>query len=230
MTLLDTTVGMPPLPSGVHNPDSIILTVMLAMFIVMGLNAPHIRHIVSTFFTDLVSHRQRANIFDDHSTAADTRILLLMLLQTSVMEGIMLAGWSGGTDISSYALNAAILSGVATAFNIFSYAACATVGYVFTSPQNAGLWRHTLNASQCVLGIALLIPAAVSSIWPGNPIWIYIVGLAMYILVRICYVFKGISFFYSSPFSIFYFILYLCALEIIPVIAVGSVALMMVAK
>lgn len=42
MTLLDTTVGMPVLPSGVHSPDSIILTVLLVMFIVMGLNTPQI--------------------------------------------------------------------------------------------------------------------------------------------------------------------------------------------
>lgn len=230
MRLLDTTVGMPVLPSGVHSPDSIILTVLLVMFIVMGLNTPHLRYIASTFFSDLVTHRQRANIFDEHSTTADTRILLLMLILTSVMEGIMLAGWSSGTDSDGYALNAAILSGVAVAFNVFSYIACATVGYTFTSPQNASLWRHTLNSSHAVLGIGLLIPAAASAIWPGNPSWIYLIGLAMYILVRICYIFKGFSFFYSSTLSIFYFILYLCALEIIPVIAVGSVALIMAAR
>lgn len=227
MTLIDTAVGMPSLPSGVHNPDSVILTILLAMFVVMGINTPHLRHIVSTFFSDLISRRQRANIFDEHSTAADTRILLLMLIQTSVMEGILLAGWCAGNDSGAYVLNTALLSGIAVAFNTFSYVACATIGYVFTSPQNAGQWRHTLNASQGVLGIGLLIPAAASAIWPGNPVWIYAVGLAMYILVRICYVFKGFSFFYRNTLSSFYFILYLCALEIIPVIAVGHTALML---
>ena len=45
--------------------------------------------------------------------------------------------------------------------------------------------------------------------------------------MRMCYIYKGISFFYNNILSSFYFILYLCALEIIPVIVVGRAALLL---
>ena len=217
-------IGMDMHPSGVHTPDNIILSVILALFVIMGLNASHLRHIVSTFFADLLSHRSRANIFDVHNTASDTRIILLMLVQTSIFEGILLAGWSStvATSDMAYASRAGILSAIAAIFNLFSYIASSTVGYVFTTPQNASLWRHTLITSQGILGISLLIPTTVSVLWTDNPAWIYISGISLYILMRMCYIYKGISFFYNNILSSFYFILYLCALEIIPVIvAIG---------
>lgn len=223
----EVAVGMPPVPSGVHIPNDIALAVLLAIFVAMGLNTHHLRHIAATFFSDLASRRQRANIFDLHNTTADTRTFILMAILTSVMEGILLAGWSTGSGNDAYLEHAVILSGIAIAFNLFSYTACATIGYTFTTPQNASQWRHTLNASQVVLGIGLIIPATLSVISSDNPTWIYVVGLILYISVRICYIFKGISFFYSNLLSYFYFILYLCALEIIPVIAVVHGALML---
>lgn len=223
----EAAVGMTPVPSGVHIPDDIALAVLLAMFVAMGLNTHHLRHITATFFSDLASRRQRANIFDLHNTTADARTFTLMMVLTSAMEGILLAGWSTGSGNDAYLKHAAILSGIAIAFNLFSYASCATVGYTFTTPPNASQWRHTLNASQVVLGIGLIIPATLSVISPDNPAWIYVASLILYISVRICYIFKGFSFFYSNLLSYFYFILYLCALEIIPVIAVVHAALML---
>ena len=111
-------IGMDMHPSGVHTPDNIILSVILALFVIMGLNASHLRHIVSTFFADLLSHRSRANIFDVHNTASDTRIILLMLVQTSIFEGILLAGWSStvATSDMAYASRAGILSAIAAIF------------------------------------------------------------------------------------------------------------------
>lgn len=227
MTLLTAAIGLNAEPSGVHTPDNIILSVILALFVVMGLNAPNLRHIISTFFTDLVSRRQRANIFDIHNTAADARMILLMMIQTSVFEGVLLAGWVTADGSNSYPLCVAALTGVAVIFNTFSYVACATVGYVFTTPENAGLWRHTLSTSQGLLGIGLLIPATISVLWAGDQSWAYISAILLYGIARMCYIFKGISFFYNNVLSSFYFILYLCALEIIPVLAVVHTAVVL---
>lgn len=224
MTLLNAAIGLNTEPSGVHTPDNIILTVILALFVVMGLNAPNLRHITASFFADLVSRRQRANIFDIHNTAADARMILLMLIQTSVFEGVLLAGWVTTDGSTGYPLCVAAMTGVAAAFNTFSYVACATVGYVFTTPENAGLWRHTLSTSQGLLGIGLLIPATISVLWAGDQWWAYISAAILYVMARMCYIFKGISFFYTNVLSSFYFILYLCALEIIPVLAVVHTA------
>lgn len=220
MTLLTTAIGLTAEPSGVHTPDNIVLTVILALFVVMGLNAPNLRHITTTFFSDLVSRRQRANIFDIHNTASDARMILLMMIQTSIFEGVLLAGWVTPDSSTNYLVCAGALTGIAVVFNTFSYVACATIGYVFTTPENAGRWRHTLSTSQGLLGIGLFIPATLSVLWAGDQYWAYISAIILYVVARMCYIFKGISFFYNNVLSSFYFILYLCALEIIPILAV----------
>ncbi|MDE6544445.1 MAG: DUF4271 domain-containing protein [Muribaculaceae bacterium] len=227
MTLLTAAIGLNAEPSGVHTPDNIILSVILALFVVMGLNAPNLRHITTSFFSDLVSRRQRANIFDIHNTAADARMILLMMIQTSVFEGVLLAGWVTADGSANYQLCVAVLTGVAVVFNTFCYLACATLGYVFTTPENAGLWRHTFSTSQGLLGIGLLIPATISVLWAGDQSWAYISAIILYVVARMCYIFKGISFFYNNVLSSFYFILYLCALEIIPVLAVVHTAVVL---
>lgn len=216
---LTAAVGIAGEPSGVHSPDDVVLAVVLVLFVLSGLNTPTLRHIISTFMADLVSRRNRSNVFDNHNGATDSRIIGLLLLQTSMFEGILLAGWCQSSSGVTFPLLAAAMTGVAAGFNIFSYVACATVGYTFTSTQNAAQWRHTLSTSQGLLGIGLLIPAAVSVLWAGEQTWIYGVAVGLYVLVRICYIFKGFTFFYTDIFSSFYFILYLCALEIIPVVA-----------
>ena len=202
--------------------DSTVLAIIVAVIVLIGLNMRHVRRIFSTLPHDLLSVRRRGNAFDEH-TANETRVALLQLLQLWVYEGILLFMWAGNPDghVTTADLvtsRVAILIALAAAFSIFQFSACATVGYVFTDKLSASLWRRGLNASQIVLGWALIMPALISLFYPGLTDKMLMLAAALYLASRICYIYKGFRIFYHKIPSLLYFILYLCALEIIPVI------------
>lgn len=202
--------------------DSGVLAIVVAVIVLIGLNMRHVRRIFMTLPHDLLSVRRRGNVFDEH-TANETRVALLQLLQLWVYEGILLFMWVGLPDgmVASAEVvtgRVAALIGLAAAYSIFQFGACSMVGYVFTDPVSASLWRRGLNASQIILGWTLMPPALISLFYPGRTSDMLLLGVVLYLLSRGCYIYKGFRIFYHKFPSLLYFILYLCALEIIPVI------------
>lgn len=198
--------------------DSGILVMLVGVMVLLGLNMGHVRRVFRTLPQDLLSVRRRASLFDEH-TANETRVIILLLLVTCVMEGLLLFIWLG-TDTMQFPMQ--MLRGVGAltllggGYYLFQLAACVTVGYVFTDPVSAGLWRRGLNASQVLLGLALTVPALVALFYPETSNRMLIVAASLYLLSRICYISKGFRIFYVNFPSLLYFILYLCTLEIIP--------------
>ncbi len=213
--------------AGVERPvtpatDSGVLAMVLAVIVLIGLNMRHVKRIFRSLPQDLLSVRRRSNAFDEH-TANETRVAMLQLLQLWVYEGLLLFMWlqtPGKSILVSGGLTSqvAILVGLACALYLFQLGACITVGYVFTDQQSASLWQRGLNASQIILGWALSVPALVSLFYPGLAQDMIIIAALLYIASRICYIYKGFRIFYHKFSSLLYFILYLCTLEIIPVI------------
>ncbi|MDE6629308.1 MAG: DUF4271 domain-containing protein [Muribaculaceae bacterium] len=210
--------------------DSGVVAMLLFAIVLIGLNMRHVRRFFASVPHDLLSVRRRANAFDEH-TAAETRVVILLLLQLFILEGILLFCWLGqplarGTAMQTDSLTAVVgaLAGAGAALYIFQLAACRTVGYVFTDNVAAGLWRRGLNASQSILSLALLGPALVALFYPALGLYMLILAAALYVLSRICYIIKGFRIFYTDFTSLLYFILYLCTLEIIPVIFICAMA------
>lgn len=205
--------------------DSGILTLMVGVLVLVGLNMRHVRRLFRSLPHDLISVRRRENAFDEH-TANETRVVCILLLETCIMEGLLLFIWlMPAAGYHSPMLSAvAALSLLAAGFYLFQLVACAAVGYVFTDPVNASLWRRGLNAAQVLLGLALAFPAFITLFYPSLTSCMMIWAAALYILSRICYIIKGFRIFYHNLPSLLYFILYLCTLEIIPVIAVCLLA------
>ena len=201
--------------------DSGLLSILVGLTVLIGLNMRHVRRIFSTLPQDLLSVRRRNNAFDEH-TANETRVVALLLLGTCVMEGLLLYRWLGvitpATTSTAVFLTVAALIGLAGAYYLFQFAACAVVGYTFTDTLSASLWRRGLNASTAILGIALTVPALMSLFYPSITQQMLWLAVILYLLARICYIYKGFRIFYLNFNNWIYFILYLCTLEIIPVI------------
>lgn len=202
--------------------DSGILAILVALLVLVGLNMRHVRRIFSSLPQDLLSVRRRNNAFDEH-TANETRVIALLLLGTAVMEGLLLFLWLGRigplTTAATVFSTITALIALMVAFYLFQLAACATVGFTFTDRLSASLWRRGLNASTAILGIALTAPAMVALFYPAFRSDMLLAGAALYVLSRLCYIYKGFRIFYDKIPSLLYFILYLCTLEIVPVIA-----------
>lgn len=210
--------------------DSGVVGMLLFAVVLVGLNMRHVRRFLHNAPHDLLSVRRRANAFDEH-TVAETRVVTLLLLQLFILEGILLFCFFGlplaqaapeGSRTLAPAVGA--MAAISAGFYLFQLAACRTVGYVFTDSVAAGLWTRGLNASQCILSISLLAPVLVALFYPALAGYMLIGAAGLYCLSRICYIIKGFRIFYTDFPSLLYFILYLCTLEIIPVIFICAMA------
>ncbi len=208
-------------PEQPGNRTGFLLAITL-LFVILAYNFKDIKRLIKTYVEELTKIRRgRDNVFDERP-ASDTRILILLITLFVVSGGILLAaGISVATGHNhepmpvAYALR---VIGVAGAYYIFQLAAYQTVGYTFTTPEGRREWIRGFNSSQALSGLLLALPAAITIFYPHTMQWTTLIGLFVYVMARILFIMKGFRIFYDKFSGLLYFILYLCTLEIIPLI------------
>ena len=217
--------GLEPVERASHAGNrTSFLAVIAIIFIVMAYNFRHLRRLVGVYAEELWTIRHgRDNVFDDRP-AADVRILIMLIIQFVVCGGILLSGGirlAGGDPSAPMAVGrVAWTIGVVAAYYVFEIAAYQTVGYTFTTSEGRREWLRGFNSSQALLGLALAIPAVLSVFYPRTLTWMVAAGAVMYFFARILFILKGFRIFYDKISGLLYFILYLCTLEIIPLLMV----------
>ena len=207
--------------------NSSVMTLLVCVFLFITLNIGHYSTFLKTFAHNLFSVRRRQNMFDDRSTMSETRVLASLILLTCVSEGILLFA-----AVTSYSViesdnfrSILVLSGLSLLYYMIQYVAYRTVGYIFTSKKRAQMWSKGFSASQALLGLTICAPALFSLFIPSALPLILIISSILYITARIIFISKGFRIFYHNLFSLVYFILYLCTLEIIPLIIIYKASL-----
>ncbi len=207
--------------------NSGVLLVLLTAFLFVAFNFKHFSRLFKTFAQDLWSMRRRENAFDDHTTN-EGRTLISLLVQLWVFQGILLFSRvnsvSAVSEDNIFAVAAAMI-GLATLFYLSQLAIYSTLGSVFSDEIGTMQLVKGFNASQSLLGISLIIPASISIFYPDSAGAMFWIGIILYFIARVIFVCKGFRIFYHNFSSLLYFILYLCTLEIIPVILLYSGAL-----
>lgn len=213
------TRGIYSQPSTVASVDSLTLAAVLLLLVILGFSARPVGRLLRRLIADLFLVRQRRNNFEEH-VASESRAMMLMMLITTVLEGVFLTAFYGNGQLMSVGMSFAFYTFVAALFNVFSIVACSTLGFTFTNITGALQLRRGLYASQALLGLILVIPAVVLLVHPDAAIPTSTMAVISYILMRVAYISKGLRIFYSGFYSFLYFILYLCTLEIIPLLVV----------
>lgn len=204
--------------------NSGVLTILIISFLCVAFNFKHSKQLFKTFTQDLWSLRRRENAFDDH-TANETRTLFVLIFQMCVYQGVLLFTKINSTitippDKIFYAF--ASLIGLTSIFYLLQLLAYTIIGNVFSDKIGATQWIKGFNASQLLLGFAIMIPALVSIFYPETVSMMFFIAMIFYFIARVIFICKGFRIFYHNFGSLLYFILYLCTLEIIPVILVYS--------
>ncbi|MDE5687285.1 MAG: DUF4271 domain-containing protein [Paramuribaculum sp.] len=199
--------------------DSGVAAMVIGVFLLLALNLRHYTTFLKGFAQDLWAVRSRDNLFEDH-TVSETKVILSLIMLVCLSEGILLntvalnLPWG---DISPF-VSIGILTFAAGVYYLWQFLVYNIIGYVFTSRDGTHQWVRGFNASQVLLGLVLWVPALVVLFNPSVSASMAILGAVLYILARIIFICKGFRIFYNNLFSLLYFILYLCALEIIPLI------------
>lgn len=203
----------------------LMMTILVALY---GLR--HSSRLFNTFTQDLWSTRRRENAFDDHTTS-DSWVIMAMIFQSCVYQGLLLfmkIEETIGCKSSAIFSAVAAVVGLMIVFYLFQLTAVSVVGHVFSDKIGAGQWIKGFNASQILLGMALSIPALIALFYPEMASVMFFIAVLLYIIARVIFICKGFRIFYHNFNSLLYFILYLCTLEIIPVILVYSGAIFLV--
>lgn len=214
------TAGVRPEPRPVlPGYDSGIIGVMLGAMLIAILSIRHASSFIKSLGQNLLTVRRRSNVFDEH-TVTETGAVMALVLLLCVCEGVLLYlapqfGLNHESSIEPFR-HVVMLSALALAYYLFQLMAYGTVGMVFGSKFQYTRWLEGFTASQTLLAPLLLIPTLAILFNPTYGAVAAIVAGSLYIIARIIFICKGFRIFYKNPYSLIYFILYLCALEIVP--------------
>lgn len=206
--------------------DSGVMCLLITALLMLAVNFRHCSTYLKNLPDYLWSVKNRDNAFSPTHTLSETRIVFALALIVCVMEGIIIysifpsivpPGWSAGAGV-------AIATSVAAFYYVAQLAAYSATGYIFATPRARSLWLKGFNASQSLLTITLTIPALWVLFNPGTAMTVAATAAVLYLFVRILFICKGFRIFYINSFSLVYFILYLCTLEIAPPLVLFKLA------
>ena len=186
---------------------------------------------IENFFHYMFSTRRRENLFEDH-TVNETKILAALIANTCIVEGLLVylavqflrpsLAPSLQSNVFPHVL---AFTGMALAFYVVQRLVFMLIGFTFTDKVSSGLWLDGFKASQAFLGLLLLPVLVLLMVYPAHGKLLLTVAALLYLVVRLIFVCKGIRIFYGKLTSIIYFILYLCAVEIVPLVIMTGVTI-----
>ena len=215
---------------GSLNGNSGILAIIVVLFVVLCLNFKDCGKLFSHFIEVIRSDKKRQNVFDEPSSHY-TGLTFLTVIQFLIYGGIVLCGLmmiikdADENYIDNFSRIVKCIS-ILGAYYIFELCVYSITGYTFAGPEGCRRWIKSLNATQSLTGVILMIPALIVLFYPNSAIDAVLVAGFAYLAARLIFIWKGFSIFYRNIFSLVYFILYLCALELIPLIYVVKLALL----
>ena len=206
--------------------DSGIMMLLAFTFILVSFSFKYYRRMLSTYGQDLWNVRNRANAFDEH-TSNEHSVIGILIFQLCVYAGLLISAKINSIipiNPDKIMLTTCCMMGTYGLFYLFQLAIYSMVGYVFADKNGATQWIKGFNASQIFLGFTLILPSVISIFYPTTSGAMLTIASILYVVARLTFIFKGFRIFYKNLYSLFYFILYLCTLEIIPIIFVYKIA------
>lgn len=186
---------------------------LIVVLLLNAVNAPFVSKALKKYRNDLFDVRKRANAFNSTGNAPLPGAITLACL-LCVSGGICL--WSGVRGPESVYTGAFACMGLCAVYYLLQLMVYNMVGYTFSTPEGQHNYICGFVATQAFAGLGLSIPAG---IYIAHPEWgpgLTLCAVILYLSARILFIIKGFRIFYKGIGSFFYFILYLCTLEIIP--------------
>ena len=198
---------------------SVILSVLFILLLVIALRFHNNTKYVGAVFRNIIDTRIRHNVFDD--TVRETSFIILLNILWCVCMGITgycCLRYYG--DTGEAPMVGGILGGIALSmvYCVVMGVAYYGVGWVFSDKIHARNWYKGFIACQALMAPFFLVTALLSICWSGAESLIFFFTAAVYILVKLIFIWKGYKIFFSQISSWVLFLCYLCSLEIVPVI------------
>ena len=215
--------------SPLHDTPSMVL--LIAGLIAVALSYHTGYKYIENFFHYMFSTRRRENMFEDH-TVNETSILAALIANTCIVEGflIYMAVQLLRPDLapslqSNTFLHIGAFCTIAVGFYAIQWLIYKIMGYTFSDKEGTKLWLDGFKATQALLGRVLLPVLVLLMVYTSHGKMLLGVAALLYLVARVIFIFKGFRIFYSNLSSYLYFILYLCAVEIVPLVILTGVTI-----
>lgn len=216
--------GSPKLSSGM-----MLLTIF--SFLLIALSFRRGARYFTALLRDPFSVRvHEKEIADVHRTINDRFVLSTLLFNTCIVVGILLyhtlvvTGRLSGPAATSLRSVVACIA-ASTALFLLQIILYHTTGYVFAPvTERIKVWLQGFNSTQALLGLILIPITLMLDLHQGSPQALVTIGIGLFCLLRIVFICKGFRIFFNKIGRYLYFILYLCALEIVPIVAAVAAA------
>ena len=193
--------------------DSGVLTVLLLSLLLLAANLPHYSAYFKTFARDLFSLRDRQSLFEDN-TLNETRISFSLTLIGIIAEALIMTVVlppNSAPPVMVVFLQYVLFFAT---YYLMQNVLYRTLAFAFLDKEGSRLLMRGFNASQSLMGILLILPAAVLLFNANAEAVMFYIALFLFSAAKIIFIVKAFRIFYVNYFTIFYFILYLCTLEL----------------
>lgn len=217
--------GLEPMPLPPDAAGTVLSALMAGALILAAFNAQSVARALKSYRAELWSVRHRPNVFDDE-TSVRAPIAILLGFIFIIFGGITLYYIPERPAEPSLAGILASM-GLVGAYYLFQICAYSTVGYAFADGEQDKRWMGGFFATQAYAGLAMALPALLMTTMPELAHPLAVTSVAAYAIAHTIFIIKGFRIFYHKISSLLYFILYLCTLEIIPVMALYAISLLL---
>ena len=162
-----------------------------------------------------------------HLLGINAHLRNLFLAYTFLVEGALgaIALFVVGQPLplsGGYAVNTLLLALPAALYFLLQQGIFVLLAAIFSSDARGREWCDTHLIINLLLGIGLFPFAFVATYLPEAAQTCLICAIILYLLTRILFIIKGVKLFLRDFRYLLYFILYLCALEIAPLLLAGK--------
>ena len=173
-------------------------------------------------FTSLFKTHNRGNLFGER-TINENQLRLSLHTLTFITEGIFLYHIIFGLHIENSKLIIPIILiciAICTIYFLLQRGVYWLLGNIFSDRNKTNLFLDSFTTTNLFIGLFFTPLVLLMLFLPDTVPTTTIICLILYILSRLIIIYKGIRFFLPQIYNLLYIILYLCALEITPLILI----------
>lgn len=215
-----------PLPLTPAN-DPVLSAIVWGAIILALLVMPFVGRLWGKFITSLSRHDDKLPAAERTLTDRLSQIAAMMVcaLMWAILLYCVAFRIRGGNLALSPGAGVALTAAAALCAMIGQFLGYRVVGYTFSTQADTDSWIRSLALNYSVLAYWIAFPALGAMFFPALVFTMLWVAVGFLVMFRILLWIKTFRIFYDGPFSILYFFLYLCTLEIVPMVLPVGIAL-----
>ena len=198
--------------------DPVIVGLVLIVFLLFAFTFKKGIKYLGEVLRNSLNVKERQNLFND-TTVRETQLRAVLLIMTFISEGFCLFELvSRHIPSLSEMIGIGICCGGVIAFCYYYLQKWiyTGIGRLFTDATHTRKWIDSFVSINSLIGIPLAMSILAMTFIPPLEKIMFVTAVFIYLISRILFIYKGFKIFYRNILDLFYFIVYLCALEITP--------------